>query len=617
VGQIFRGLWGAVSWIRRALANIIFIIIVTVIVVAIAQQRPDVLPEHFALRLAPSGVLVDQKQAIDALSALAEGPANQAAETLVSDVVRTINSAATDERVTHLVLDLNNLNGGGVSKLYEIGQALKQFKANNKTIIALADHYNQDQYFLASYADQIYLHDMGYVLLTGFASYHQYFKDALDKLAVNVNVFKVGKYKDAIEPYTRNGMSEASQEHNQRWLNTLWHIYSSNIEAQRQLPKGALDNTINHIPELLAQHGGNSALMAQEAGLVDAVASRQATEQALTEQFGYDDRNRQYQHVDWQRYLAHQQPTPLPGSTPYIGVITAQGAILDGEQPPGRVGSDTLVQLLRQARHDADIKALVVRIDSPGGSAFASEVIRNELVATRNSGLPVVISMGSVAASGGYWMATGGDEIWALPSTITGSIGVFSVIPTLEQSLAKLGIHTDGIATNKLAGSMSPARALSQPAADALQMSVDNIYQRFLTTVAKARDLSVQQVDDIAQGRVWSGVRAQQLGLVDKLGTRQQAIAAAAEFAELDTWRIKTITPPLTPMEQLIAQLSHAGVSLPADWSRSLTRLQALDTLTGGLGGQAGQTFNELLTQPPHQVQARCLSCSLISRPSR
>ncbi|BFM20995.1 signal peptide peptidase SppA [Gilvimarinus japonicus] len=616
VRQLFSSIWGAITWLRRALANVIFIIIIVVIVVVISQQRADVLPQNFALRLAPSGILVDQRQALDALAALTADESAEAAETLVSDVVRAINLAADDDQVTHLILDLNSLRGGGVSKLYEIGQALEQFKASGKTITALADSYNQDQYFLASYADQVYLHDMGYVLLTGFASYHQYFKDALDKLALNVNVFKVGKYKDAVEPYTRNGMSEASREHNRLWLNTLWQAYSSNIEIQRKLPIGALDNIIGQSTELLQQAGGDSALMAQEAGLVDTVASRQATRQALIEQFGYDDHTDQYKHVNWNRYLQHRREIPLPGAN-YVGLITARGAITAGEQPPGIVGSDTLVQLLRQARDDKDIKALVVRVDSPGGSAFASEVIRAEIEATRNSGIPVIVSMGSVAASGGYWMATAGDEIWALPTTITGSIGVFSVIPTLEQSLGKLGIYTDGIATSELAGTMDPTRALNPQAATALQMNVDSVYQRFLKTVADARGLSVEQVNDIAQGRVWSGVHAQKLGLVDKLGTMQQATAAAAEFAELKEWKTKEITPPLTPMEQLFMQLANAGVSLPSDWQSSLDSLQTLDTLTGGAAGSRLHELTDLLNNKTDEIQARCLSCALISRPGQ
>jgi len=617
VRQLLSNLWGAVTWLRRAFANIIFIIILIVVVALIGQQSADILPQSFALRLAPSGLLVDQRQAIDMLGALTADESSEQAETLVADVVRALNLAAHDPQVTHLILDLNNLRGGGISKLYEIGQALEQFKASGKSITALSDNYNQDQYFLASYADQVYLHDMGYVLLTGFASYHQYFKGALDKLAVNLHVFKVGKYKDAVEPYTRNSMSDASREHNSLWLNTLWQTYRSSIELQRALPTGALDDIISHTAERLKQAGGDAALMAQEAGLIDHVASHQATRQALIEQFGYDQARDQYQHVNWNRYLQHHRPVPAAG-TDYVGLITVRGTITSGEQPPGAVGSDTFIQLLRQARDDKNVKALVIRVDSPGGSAFASEVIRSELEATRNSGIPVIISMGSVAASGGYWIATGGDEIWALPTTITGSIGVFTIIPTLEQTLGKLGIYTDGIATGELAGSMSATRALNERAAEALQLNVDSIYQRFLKTVAEARDLSIEQVNEIAQGKVWSGARAQELGLVDKLGSLEQALAAAAEFAELTQWQTKEITIPLTPLEQLFVQFTNAGVSLPASWQNSLGNLHALNTLVGdsALVGHGGLT--ELLTQgvgETGQVQARCLSCTLISRP--
>ncbi|WP_052481042.1 signal peptide peptidase SppA [Gilvimarinus agarilyticus] len=616
VRQLFGSIWGAITWLRRALANVIFIIIIVAILALIGQSRTDVLPQDFALRLAPSGVLVDQRQALDAFAALTADESAEQSETLVADVIRAINLAATDEQVSHLVLDLNSLRGGGVSKLYEIGQALEQFKASGKSITAVSDHYNQDQYFLASYADEVYLHDMGFVLLTGFASYHQYFKDALDKLAVNMHVFKVGKYKDAVEPYTRNGMSEASREHNRLWLNTLWQAYRHNIEIQRELPSGAIDDIISRSSELLQQAEGDTALMAQQAGLIDTVASRQEISNTLIQRFGLDTQTDQYKHVNWSRYLQHRRDIPLPGAD-YVGLITARGAIHSGDHPPGVVGSETLVQLLRQARDDQDIKALVVRVDSPGGSAFASEVIRAELEATRNAGIPVVISMGSVAASGGYWISTGGDEIWALPTTITGSIGVFSIMPTLEQSLAKLGVYTDGIATSELAGSLDPTRALSEPAAAALQMGVDSIYQRFLQTVADARDLTVEQVHEIAQGRVWSGERAKELGLVDQLGTLQEATAAAAAMAELTQWKTKEITPPLTPMEQLIMQLANSGVSLPGDWQSSLGALTTLNPLGGGLGKRGQEALTELFGDDSGDVQARCLSCSLISRPSR
>lgn len=602
ITAFFSFIWGALTWLRRTLANVIFLIIIIVVVVAISQREADILPESFALYLAPSGILVDERQPVDPLAAF--GGSNQYdSETLVSDVVNAIESARNDSSVTHLVLDLNYLMGGGLSKLYEIGQALQNFKASGKEIIAYSDQYSQSQYYLASHADKVYLHDMGHVLLLGYGSYRTYFKDAIDKLGLNFHIFRAGKFKDAVEPFLRNDMSDASREHNSQWINHLWNLYTSRIETQRSLPVGAIDEMIRNTQHQLAAAKGDPAQMALNTGLVDSVTSRQQMRAELIDQFGYDRKADSFKAVNWYRYLSHQQTLPLPGKS-YIGVINATGAIYGGEQPPGTVGSETLIQLLRQARDDGDIKALVIRIDSPGGSAFASEVIRAEIKMVRDSGIPVLVSMGGVAASGGYWIAVGADEIWALPSTITGSIGVFSVIPTLDQSLSKLGIHTDGIGTSPLADAMNPARPMSDDTAYVLQSTVEGIYQRFLKTVASARDLSEQQVDQIGQGRVWSGAKAVEIGLVDKLGTLSDTINAAASYAELDQWEVKVIEPPLTPFEQFMQQLSNVSVPLPAGVEQTLLKLEQLDQAAG---------ISPILSLQANEIYAQCLDCSLWS----
>ncbi|MDO3382101.1 signal peptide peptidase SppA [Gilvimarinus algae] len=595
----FSALWSGITWLRRTLANLLFILIIVIVVVALGQRETDVLPERFALHLTPHGQLVDQRQPVDPLAALA-GNDSRHGETLVRDLVHAINRGAKDDRVTHLVLDLNELTGGGISKLREVGQALENFKQAGKPIIALGDEYMQDQYYLASYADTIYLHDMGHVLLTGYASHRLYLKEAIDKLGINFHIFRAGKFKDAVEPFTRNDMSDASRQHNSQWLNSLWDHYTSRVEALRSLPVGAVNDLIANSDRALAEARGDAAQMALNAGLVDKVASRQQTRAELIELFGYDKQADSFQSVDWYRYLGHEKHLPLPGKS-YVGLINATGPIYEGEQPPATVGSDTLIQLLRQVRDDSSIKALVIRIDSPGGSAFASEVIRAEIVTTRDAGIPVIVSMGSVAASGGYWIATAADEIWALPTTITGSIGVFSLIPTLEESLKKLGIHSDGVSTTPLAGALNPTRPLTEDAARVMQLSVDSIYQRFLSTVAESRGLTLEQVDRIGQGRVWSGARAAELGLVDKLGTLEDALAAAAQYAELDGWEIREISPPLTPTEQLLQQLAGVGVTLPMP--DVLGQWQALGKYLPSA---------KLWDFAPRQVYAHCLGCGLV-----
>ncbi|MDO6746113.1 signal peptide peptidase SppA [Gilvimarinus sp. 1_MG-2023] len=602
VARFFSFIWRGLTCLRRALANLIFLAIIVAIIVAISQREADILPDNFALYIAPSGFLVDERQPVAPLAAL-NGSDPYESETLVSDLVQAITNARTDERITHLVLDLNYLASSGISKLYEVGQALQSFKDSGKEIIAYSDHYNQAQYYLASHANTIYLHDMGHVMLMGYGSYRSYFKEAIDKLGINFHIFRAGKFKDAVEPFMRNDMSDASRQHNRQWINQLWNLYTSRVETQRSLPVGAIDNLIEHIQQRLEVAAGDPAQMALTAGLVDHVHSRQHLRAELIDQFGYDRQADSFKAVNWYRYLDHQHSLPLPGKS-YVGVINASGTIYDGEQPPGTVGSDSFINLLRQARDDGDIKALVIRIDSPGGSAFASEVIRAEIQAVRDSGIPVLISMGGVAASGGYWMATSADEIWALPSTITGSIGVFSVIPTLDQSLDKLGIHTDGIGSTSLAGAMNPALPMDKQTAFIMQSSVDGIYRRFINTVAEARGLSAEQVDQIGQGRVWSGAKALEIGLVDKLGTLTDTLEAAAAYAKLEQWEVKTIEQPLTPFEQFMQQLSSVSIPLPESAERALSSLAQLDSAT---------SIGAALQLEPNRVYAQCLDCTVWS----
>ncbi|UTF60356.1 signal peptide peptidase SppA [Gilvimarinus sp. DA14] len=597
IGRFFAVVWNGITWTRRVIANLLFLLIVVIIVVAISQRQSDVLPESFALELTPYGTLVDERQALDALSALG-GESALHSETIVRDLVRSIDLARDDRRVSHLLLNLNYLNGGGISKLHEIAQAIERFKQSGKPVIAMADQYMQDRYYLASHADTVYLHDMGFVLLTGYGSYRLYYKEAIERLGLNFHIFRAGKFKDAIEPYSRTEMSEASREHNRLWVNQLWSEYTARVESMRELEKGKIDQLINHSDQALASAGGDTSHLALAYGLVDKVASRQQMRAELVDLLGYDKHSDSYKSVDWYRYLDHNRQLPLPGKS-YIALINAVGPIYDGEQPPGTIGSDSMIQLLRQVRQDGDIKALVIRVDSPGGSAFASEIIRAEIATTRDAGIPVYISMGSVAASGGYWIASAGEQIWALPTTITGSIGAFSLIPTLEESLAKLGVYTDGVGSTALADALNPTRSMSEETARLMQLSVDSIYQRFITTVANARDMSVDAVDKIGQGRVWSGKSALELGLVDRLGTLQDTLQAAAEAAELEKWEVKTISAPLTPMEELLQRLGSVSVPLPTQLKQAVA----------GWNQMSSALASVPLTDTPGEVMSFCLEC--------
>lgn len=572
---IFRRLFGFIGKLAsglRILLNILFLLVVVVFILSIFRKDVQPLPEKAALRIAPGGFLVEQKTYVDPLTQLLQqsGPAD--AETLVHDLTEAIDEASDDPRITSLVLELDYLLGGGLTKLEEVAQALSRFRESGKPIIAVGDSYTQEQYYLASFADEIHLNPMGAVLITGYGNYPNYIKGALDKLRINVHVFRVGSYKDAIEPFTRTDMSPASREHNSAWLNALWSAYTRRVETQRELPVDAINDYVNNLVSKLEDQRGNTAETAVASGLVDKLSTRPQMLARLQTLAGSNDKGG-YQAVDVDRYLGHTRRAEaaevLP-STDKVGLIVARGAILDGEHPAGTIGSDSLAKLFQQVRKQ-QFKALVLRIDSPGGSAFASEVIRQEMVLTRQAGIPVIVSMGSVAASGGYWMAMGANQIWASPTTITGSIGVFGVIPTFENSLAALGISSDGIGTTNLSDLYRLDRPMSPQAKQLIQFGVNHVYDQFLGIVAEARNSTPERIHGIAQGRVWTGEKAKALGLVDHLGNLQEAMDAAALAAGLDTYQTEEVKSPMDFREQLMRQLSGSVVGqwirwLPADW---------------------------------------------------
>ncbi len=604
--RFFSGLGSAITWTRNTLLNIFFLILLLMLLAAIGSNAPQPLPENFALRVAPSGLLVDQLTYVDATSLLFEDEDAQDKETLVSDLIEAINKAATDPRVKLLVLEPGNLIGGGISKMNEIGQALENFKKADKKIIAVASNYSQDQYYLASFADEIYLHNMGTVEITGYGRYMSYYKTALDKLGVTIHAFRSGKYKDYLEPYLRDNMSDESREHNAQWINQLWSSYTQKIETARKLPEGSLNDFINNLDAHMAITHGDTAQLALEKGLVDKVTTRNDMVNALIELAGKNAEGDSYQGVDTSAYLHHLRSIPDINEDK-VGVIVAAGSIVDGHQPDGTIGSESMVELLRTVKKDEQIKALVIRIDSGGGSAFASEIIREEMMALRDKNIPIFISMGTVAASGGYWIATAGDQIWAQPTTITGSIGVFGAFPTIEKSLQKIGVTTDGVGTTELAGAMRLDRPLSDKASNIVQQGVDNIYQRFITLVADARKQDVSAINEIAQGHVWTGAMAKEIGLVDHLGTLNDVIAAIATEAKLDSYKVEIIQRQLSPKEEFLRQLTaaNAGVLLPKSWLESFTTLSILNDLSPVVKPLSDlQKMND-----PQGIYVQCIVC--------
>ncbi len=603
--QAFKGL----IFLTQGLVSLIIVFIMILLIGISFDDGAQLLPESAALKISPSGILVDQKTFISPIKKFLD-ESDTAAETSIFELIDAIDYAATDPRITSLVLQLDYLASGSISKLEEVGEALVRFKFSGKPIVAIGDGYSQEQYYLASYADEIHLHPMGSVIIEGYGRYTVYLKEALDKLRIKVNVFRVGTYKDAIEPFTRSSMSEASREHTSQWIHEIWNAYTTRVEGLRGLSKGSINDYANNLGKKLLKHQGNAAKLALDAGLVDKLSSRQEVMARLISLSGLAD-NGGYQHIDSSNYLKHIEQQPKPSGNKIgmdqVALIVAKGVISEGDQPDGLIGSESLSKLLRQAREDDKIKAVVIRIDSPGGSAFASEVIRQEIVSLRNFGKPVVISMGSVAASGGYWIAMGASEVWASPTTITGSIGVFGIIPTFEDTLQDLGVQSDGLGTTVLSDIFQLSRPMSNHAKQIVQAGVDHTYSQFLTIVAEARSSSIEGVDLIAQGRVWTGRKALDLGLVDQLGGLTQSLDSAAKSANLDGYEILKLTRPLDFREKILQEIDGVNLGFlvgvfPEKWNPL--------SLTAKLKGLSKKLILMTELNDPRGIYLSCFECA-------
>ena len=506
-----------------------------------------------ALRVELDGSLVDELQNEDLLSSALGG--GTPSEHLLRDLIKAIDSAAKDDRINSMVLVLHDFSGGGSSKTLELGEAINRFKQSGKPVLAVADLYTQQRYLLASFADQIYLNPLGGVELKGLGSYRSYYGDALDKLKVNFHVFRTGEFKDAVEPFIESQMSEASANQTLTWLEDIWQVYRETITENRNIEFAQLDRYADAFDEILQETNGNAALAASELGLVDEVLFRDEILDQLISTAGANEEDDFYLYTNYRPYLS-QVKEEYSEDSPVIGLIAAAGAISDGSQPAGSIGGDTLSAKLRMMRETKNLAALVLRVDSPGGSAFASEVIRRELDLYSELDIPVVISMGSLAASGGYWIAMPAEEIWATPTTLTGSIGVFGIVPTIEDTLETIGIRRDGVGTGPLANSLILDMPMSDQVSNIIQLGVDHIYDEFLALVSDSRDISIDDLDAIAQGRVWTGNQALELGLVDAIGTLEQAINSAAIIAGVENdYQVYERRPEPSFSEQIIMML--------------------------------------------------------------
>ncbi|MFM4864404.1 signal peptide peptidase SppA [Aeromonas caviae] len=591
LGWLFRSLWHLLNFTRLMLVNLLFLLVVLVIVFSVSQSETPSTPIEGALTLNLSGVLVEQRTQTDPtvqlLRQMDKGD-EQPSEIVLSDLLWAIKSAGNDDRIKALVIKPQGLQGTSLSKLQEVTAAIDAFKESGKPVIAMADYYSQGAYLLAAHADHVLLNQSGAVLIEGLGVYQTYFKSALEKLNITPHVFKVGTYKSFVEPYTRDEMSPESKEANQRWLDQLWQSYVVDVAEQREIEPDAVAPNKDHFLELLRKAGGNAASYALDNGLVDQLATRDEMTQAVIKEVGEAD-DHGWKGVGLKEYLA-AIPEQYPQSgKDEVGLITASGAIMDGVQPAGTIGGDSLADLLAEARRDDQVKAVVLRVDSPGGSAFAAEQIRAELLALKQAGKPVVISMGSYAASGGYWISADADKIFASPTTLTGSIGVFGMFATIDKALSQYGVHTDGVGTTDFVG-IGLTRALPDHVGEAIQLSVEDTYQRFVGLVGKGRGLSPEEAEKAAEGRVWTGQDAKALGLVDEFGNLDDALKAAADLANLKSWQVTPIAPEESARDKFLRELfdssaqalaPHLQSWLPTGLGKTLLEMnRTLDPLT-------------------------------------
>ncbi len=564
--RILVGIWRGLKAFRSFMGMLFFLFVVVVFIALLFRDPRPKVPDGGALVLNLRGALVEQTTEREPLELLrSDFGSDMPKQALLRDVLDAIARAADDERIGALVLALDEFGGGGPSKLHRVGDAIDSFRKSGKPVIAVGDSYSQSQYMLAAHADTILLNPQGGIYFGGYGRYQFYFKNLLEKLRVSTNIFRVGTFKSAIEPFIRDDMSDEAAEANRAFLGDLWANYTAGVEAARELESGAIGTYIENLPEVLRAAGGDAGKAALDAGLADRLATRTEQRAQIAALVGEGKKNHGFNGIGYENYLRAVGPADKNHDAK-IAVVVAAGMIVDGEAPRGTIGGDTVARLIRHAGQDDDVKAMVLRVDSGGGSAFASEIIRQELIEVKRAGKPVVVSMGSVAASGGYWISASADEIWAAPTTITGSIGIFGLFPTFEKSLAAIGIHNDGVGTTSLSGALNPAREMGPGVADLLQQSIEEGYERFLSLVAEGRGKTTEEVDAVAQGRVWSGQAAHELGLVDNLGTLDDAVAAAAARAGIEDYEIEYFEKKPSLTQRILAELLRgARVALGDD----------------------------------------------------
>lgn len=610
----FTGLWKGITATKNAIGNLLFLLIVVFIVVAIFSDDGVTVENRTALVINPSGVIVEQKQLVDPVAGFLSGYQTEETETALRDLTEAIELGARDDRIEALVLKLDRLQGAGLSKLEDIAASIEQFKQSGKPVLAYGSGYSQSQYYLASMADEVYINEASFpvfagVFLPGLGTYPLYYKSALEKLNVTFNIYKVGTFKSAVEPYLRDDMSDAAKTANRDWLDALWGNYRSHITQHRGMSEMSFDRYTNEYDQLLAETTGDGNELAVKQGLVDDLLSIPQWRDRMTELVDSDGDT--YRQTGFRDYLRLTRP-PIPvinPTTDKIAVVTASGVILNGQQPPGDIGSATAVQMIEQAKLDNSVKAVVVRVDSPGGSATAAEEIRQALIEVQAAGKPVVISMGSYAASGGYWIAASSNKIFANANTLTGSIGAFITFPGLKTAANNLGVYSDGIGTTTLSGALNPLDDVPDVLDNILQLSINHSYKRFIDLVAEGRNLTYDQADTLAQGRVWSANRALEHGLIDAIGSLDDAIDSAALLADVSQYDVIYVEQPLSPQERILQQILNSSLKTihsalgSSAWLNGST-MMALNSVSKTVESML------MMSQQP-DIYAHCADCEI------
>jgi protease-4 len=523
-------LWALVDGTRRAVFNLLWLALLIGVPVALLMGRADKLEDKTVLVLDLAGPLVEQGAGGTRETLLRQVQGEDQGQVRLRDVIAVLDAAARDPKIERVLLLPEDLAGGGLAAQREVAAALERFKASGKQVVAWATGFDQRQYYLAAHASEVYVHPMGAVALQGYGRLRNYYRQALDRVGVSANVVRVGKYKNAAEPFFASAPSKETLEAEAYLYDALWSLYTRGVEKARKLPEGAIAQGIAALPGSLQTLQGDTARLALEGRLVDGLKTRDELRAMLIERGAEDLKAKTFRQIGWREYLSRQKPA---ASGPAIGVVVAEGEIGEGSEPPGRIGGRSTAELIRKARDDDDVKAVVLRVNSPGGSALGSELIRRELELTRAAGKPVVVSMGDVAASGGYWIALAADEVMADAATITGSIGVFGMLPTAQGLMDKLSVGTGGHATTWLATGYDPRRPLDPRFEQLVQSVIGRVYTDFISKAAAARKTAPDKIDTVAQGRVWTGTQALERGLIDRNGAWSDALKAAAARAKL------------------------------------------------------------------------------------